>query len=151
MLKDRLLSLLSTGSPAHVHVHLPLRAGLHLLLLGVAAIGAILTAQLVSDAQPSLLPGIPPAPLSGVRAIAPSGETFLRPGVSHTTHESPLRASLPTQPSDDVATDHTLTRSVDEVADAEGCGRRALTEQIDPREPYVLYTDSARRYPRAHC
>ena len=141
MLKDRLLSLLSTGSPAHVHVHLPLRAGLHLLLLGVAAVGAILTAQLVSDAQPSLLPGIPPAPLSGVRAIAPSGETFLRPGVSHTTDESPLRASLPTQPSDNVPTDDTpFTRIVDEVADAEGCGRRALTEQIDPREPYVLYT-----------
>lgn len=152
MLRDRLLNLLhARSSPrarSHAHGHLPVRAFLHLLLIGMAALAALLTAHLVTDAEPSPVSNIPPVPLSGVRAIAPTGETYLRPGFSHQTLASPLRASLaspvvPLRPTENVETDDTLS---DEVADVyaasqdDGYESRTLADQIDPREPYVLYT-----------
>ena len=87
-------------------------------------------------------------PLSGVRAIAPTGETYLRPGVSHQTLASPLRASLAApavslRPTDNVETDDTLSGEVADVYAASrdgGYESRTLADQIDPREPYVLYT-----------
>ena len=101
---------------------------------------ALLTARLVSDAELVGVSSIPPAPLSGVRAIAPGGEAFLRPGVSHATAESPLRDSLPNlQDSGGNPDDGTLTESVEAAAPETDCGLRALAEQIDPTEPYVLY------------
>lgn len=151
MQRDGLTGLLNGRSSArarsHAHGHLPIRAGLHLLLIGMAAAVALLAARLVADSEPSLVSAIPPAPLSGVRAIAPSGETFLRPGVSHGTLESPLRASLvsrqvPLRPTGGVATDDTLTSGVDRVTAAStdaGYETRSITSQIDPEEPFELY------------
>ena len=153
MLGDWVLGVRHTGSSSrarsHAHGHRPVRAGLHLLLIGMAALAALLTARLVSDAEPSQVSHIPTAPLSGVRAIAPTGETFLRPGVSHATRESPLRASLPPaevvqmRPTENVADDNTLTEGVGRVFAArtdDGYEIRVLTDQIDPDVPYVLYT-----------
>ena len=152
MLRDRLLGLLGARSSlrarSHVHGRLPVRAVFHLLLIGMAALAALLTAHLVTDAEPAPVSHIPPVPLSGVRAIAPTGEAFLRPGVSHETLASPLRASLASfaaslRPTGNVETDDTLS---DEVADVyaasqdSGYENRPLAEIIDPTRPYELYT-----------
>jgi len=147
LLKESLLRFIGLRyrSPArsHVHGHLPFRFGLHLVLIAMAAVAALLTARLVSDAELVQVSTIPSSPLSGVRAIAPTGETFLRPGVSHATTESPLRDSLPNhQDSGEKPDEGTLTDGVGEAsaeAEGAGCGLRALAEQIDPTEPYVLY------------
>jgi len=151
VLRDRLLRLLHTRSGprarSHAHGRVPARAGLHLLVIGLAALAALLTARLVSEPEPAAVASIPPAPLSGVRAIAATGETFLRPGVSHTTAESPLRASLASpqaslRPTGDVATDDTLTREVGRVYAArtdDGYEVRALADQIAPSVPNVIY------------
>ncbi len=151
MLSDWLLSLLhgrsSPRARSHAHGHLPLRAGLHLLLIGIAALAALLTARLVTDTEAVQVSSIPSAPLSGVRAIAPTGESFLRPGVSHTTIASPLRAALatpqvPLRPTDPVAEGETISDGVGRATAAgqdAGYDIRALTDQIDPEEPYVIY------------
>ena len=158
MLRDRLLAFLHVrrDSPArsdsrarsHAHGHPTLRAGLHLLLIGIAALAALLTARLVADPEPPRVAAIPAAPLSGVRAIASTGEAFLRPGVSHETTESPLRASLPTpeivqlRPTGD-SDDTTLTGGVvAAAASAEDAGYevRPLAERIAPSVPNVIYT-----------
>ena len=152
MLRDWLLGLLhgrsSPRARSHAHGHLPLRAGLHLLLIGIAALAALLTARLVTDTEAAQVSSIPPVPLSGVRAIAPTGESFLRPGVSHGTVESPLRAALatpqvPLRPTEDVAEGETISYGVGRATAAgqdAGYDVRALTDQIDPEEPYVIYT-----------
>ena len=153
MLREWLLPLLqgpsSPRARSDAHARLPLRASLHLLLIGMAALAALLTARLVSEAEPSLVSSIPSAPLSGVRAIAPTGESFLRPGVSHDTDESPLRASLattqaaPMRPTANVADASTISETVGRVYAArtdDGYEIRVLTDQIDPDAPYVLYT-----------
>lgn len=151
MLRDWLLKLLhgrsSSRARSHAHGHLPLRAGLHLLLIGIAALAALLTARLVSETDAAQVSSIPPAPLSGVRAIAPTGETFLRPGVSHATLRSPLRATLATpavslRPTENVAEGETLTDGVGRATAAgadSGYDVRVLTDRLDPEEPYVIY------------
>ena len=151
MLRDQLLNLLhARSSPrarSEAHGRLPVRAALHLLLIGLAALATLLTAHLVTEAEPWPISRIPPVPLSGVRAIAPTGENFLRPGVSHETIASPRRAALVTpdvlRPTENVDTDDTLSDRVADVSASrfdEGYESRTLADQIDPRAPYVLYT-----------
>ena len=151
MLRERLLRLLHTRSSprarSHAHGRVSARASLHVLVVGLAALAALLTGRLVSEPESAAVASIPPAPLSGVRAIASTGEAFLRPGVSHTTADSPLRASLAVprgslRPTGDVATDDTLTSEVGRAYAARTAGGyevRALVEQIDPQAPYVVY------------
>ncbi|MXZ88682.1 MAG: hypothetical protein F4Z07_07530, partial [Dehalococcoidia bacterium] len=82
MLRDRLLSLLhersSPRARSHAHGRLPVRAVLHLLLIGLAALAALLTAHLVTDAEPSPGAHIPTVPLSGVRDNDTPGEPYRR-------------------------------------------------------------------------
>ncbi len=145
MLRDRLRSLRQPRAYSRVWLRNlsrhPARAVFHLFLIGLTALAALLTAHLVTDAEPAPVLSIPPAPLSGVRAIAPTGETLLRPGVSHETVASPLRASLPA-PDTERWLREDVTESVAEVSAASaevGCGQQALSDQIDPRAPYILY------------
>ena len=141
MLRDRLSGLLPARASLRVWSPVPLRAAVHLLLIGLIALAALLAAHLATEADPAPALRIPSAPLSGVRAIAPTGETLLRPGVSHETVPSPLRASLP-PPAAEQWRREDVTESVAEVSAATtaiGCGQQALTDQIDPRAPYVLY------------
>ena len=140
--RDDLLRLLgarsSSRARSHAHGRLPIRATLHLLLIGLAAIAVLLTAHLVTDAKPDPVSDIPPVPLSGVRAIAPTGETLLRPGVSHKTVSSPRRVSLPHRRAP-VTPDFPVPRP----STGTGCGEQPIANQIDPPAPYVLYTVKA--------
>ncbi len=132
---------------SHAHGHPLARAALHLFLIGLAAFTTLLVARLAADPDPSPAPAIPFAPLSGVRAIAAQGDAFLRPGVSHTTVESPLRVSYTspavTARATEVASRSSFTAGL--VGAAAGSGEngidtRPLVDQLDPREPYVFYT-----------
>ncbi|HCU99933.1 MAG TPA: hypothetical protein DGL25_01925 [Dehalococcoidia bacterium] len=138
----------SSRARSDAHSRLPIRIGLHLLLVGMAALAAVLTTHLITEAEPFQISSVPSSPLSGVRAIAPTDESFLRPGVSHKTRESPLRGTLPglqvaqLRPTENVATDETLSDGVADAAAAssdQGYELRPLTERIDPTVPYVLY------------
>ena len=152
MLKDWLLELLgarpSPGARSDAHGHLAGRIGLHLFLVALAAFAALVTSRLVSETELPQVSAIPPAPLSGVRAIASTGEELLRPGVSHDTEKSVLRtAHLPSRvpqlrPTDTVNAGGTLSgglvRAAADTRDA-GYEVRPLSEQIDPTVPYVVY------------
>ena len=152
MLKDWLLELLgarpSPGARSDAHGHLAGRIGLHLFLVALAAFAALVTSRLVSETELPQVSAIPPAPLSGVRAIVSTGEELLRPGVSHDTEKSVLRtAHLPSRvpqlrPTDTVNAGGTLSgglvRAAADTRDA-GYEVRPLSEQIDPTVPYVVY------------
>ena len=133
---------------SQAHGHSLARATLHLLLVGLAAFTALLGARLAADPEPSPVPVIPSVPLSGVRAIAVTGDAFLRPGVSHTTVESPLRASRESAAATVRATENVASRSsftaglVEAAAGSgeNGIDTRPLVDQLDPLEPYVFYT-----------
>jgi len=152
VLRERLLHLLRAPSSLRVFSDTShrrtLRTAIHLFLIGLAALAALFTARLVSGPEASQVSAVPPARL-GVQANASTGETVLRPGVSHDTVESPLRTSLPSPEAapryanDDFSTENTVSEAVAVAAGAvkdAGYEVRPLAERIDPQVPTVLYT-----------
>ena len=125
-----------------------MRAALHLLFVGIAALAALITVGFVTETESWDVTSIPPPPLSGVRAIASTGEGLLRPGVSHETTESPLRGApsgtrVTLRPTEGLAGGDTVSEAIGEAAAGGsdiGCGQNALTDRIDPLVPAVLYT-----------
>ena len=133
---------------SHAHAHRAGRAGLHLLFVGIAALAALIAVGFASDSDAWDVATIPSPPLSGVRAIASTGEGFLRPGVSLETAESPLRGTssddrVTLRPTEGLAGGDTVSEAIEEAAAGGsdvGCGQNTLTDRIDPRVPAVLYT-----------
>ncbi len=133
---------------SHAHARRPWRAGLHVIFVGIAALAALITAGFVSDSDAWDVTTIPSPPLSGVRAIASTGEGFLRPAVSIETSESPLRGTssddrVALRPTEGLAGADTVSEAMGEAAAGGsdiGCGQNALTDRIDPQIPVVLYT-----------
>ncbi len=123
----------------------PARVGLHLFLIGIVALAILLTTGAFSGSSAASVAVIPPAPLSGVRAVATTQEELLRPGVSYVTTASPLRSSLPPsrisqlRPTENVDTDETLTGGMVQATSDED-DPLPLSEQIDPTSPFSLYT-----------
>ncbi len=119
-----------------------------MIFVGIAALAALITAGFVSDSDAWDVTTIPSPPLSGVRAIASTGEGFLRPAVSIETSESPLRGTssddrVALRPTEGLAGADTVSEAMGEAAAGGsdiGCGQNALTDRIDPQIPVVLYT-----------
>ena len=148
--RDRLLHLLHARASMRADRRRTLRTAIHLVLIGLAALAALFTAGLVSSPEAGQVSAIRPAPGPDLQASVAAGEAVLRPGVSHDTVESPLRASLPSpEPvrrhhhTHHTSTDDTVSEAVAVAAGAvkeAGYEVRALTERIDPQVPTVLYT-----------
>lgn len=130
---------------SHAHGRVGTRTALHLLMVALAGLGALAAASLTGEEAAPFVTSVPPAPLSGVRAIERADDAFLRPGGGLATEESPLRTAPSTRApggaggprlTENISTESSLSAGT--VFAASGGG--ALADLIDPLLPHTYHT-----------
>ena len=113
-------------------------------MVALAGLGALAAASLTGEEATPFVTSVPPAPLSGVRAIERAEEAFLRPGGGLATEESPLR-SAPSSRAPGGAGGQRLTVNISTESSLSAgtvfaaSGGGALADLIDPLLPHTYH------------